>query len=421
MPERPRVCAQRLAPQGSCRVRIAVHDYAGHPFQFDLSRQLARDGHDVRHFFFTDIQTPKGRSEVGPDDPPGFSVDAIALGAFDKNNFVKRGLKNLSYGRAAAARIAPFRPDVVISGNTPTEAQHFILDASHRAGAAFVFWMQDFYSLAVDLLLKKRFGPAGSAIGAAYRAMERGHLLGSERIVTISDGFTEELSRVGVPADAVRVIPNWGALSDIPVRPKDNSWARAHGVADKFVYLYSGTLGLKHDPRLLLHLADACAHDPSIAVVVAAEGVGMDMLRAEPARANMTLLGLQPIGVFADVLGAADVFLTLLEADAGRFSVPSKVLSYLCAARPIVLAAPPENLATEVARISGAGLSVPAGDADAFTAAAMMLHADPARRAAAGEAGRRYAEETFEIGAIARRFTAVFEEAVAQRKRVRGA
>ena len=41
--------------------------------------------------------------------------------------------------------------------------------------AAFVLWVQDFYSLAVTRLLGRRLGPVGAAVGAAYRAMERSY------------------------------------------------------------------------------------------------------------------------------------------------------------------------------------------------------------------------------------------------------
>ena len=50
----------RRASDGACRsavvgarpqrsLRVLVHDFAGHPFQIDLSRALARRGHTVRH------------------------------------------------------------------------------------------------------------------------------------------------------------------------------------------------------------------------------------------------------------------------------------------------------------------------------------------------------------------------------------
>jgi putative colanic acid biosynthesis glycosyltransferase WcaI len=95
------------------------------------------------------------------------------------------------------------------------------------------------------------------------------------------------------------------------------------------------------------------------------------------------------------------VLIGILQADAGRFSVPSKILSYLCAARPIVLSAPAENLASRTVTAADAGVAVSAGDANGFSSATVAFLMDADRRARAGRNGRAYAERTFEIRAIA--------------------
>ena len=41
-------------------MRILVNDYAGHPFQLQLSRSLARDGHTVLHTYFGAYRPRKG-------------------------------------------------------------------------------------------------------------------------------------------------------------------------------------------------------------------------------------------------------------------------------------------------------------------------------------------------------------------------
>ena len=51
---------------------------------------------------------------------------------------------------------------------------------------------------------------------------------------------------------------------------------------------------------------------------------------------------------FSEVLGTADVCMAVLEDDAGIFSVPSKVLSYFCAGKPIIMHGPIENLASKL-------------------------------------------------------------------------
>ena len=50
----------------------------------------------------------------------------------------------------------------------------------------------------------------------------------------------------------------------------------------------------------------------------------------------------------------------MIEADAGKFAVPSKVPSYMCAGRPILLAAPKENLAARTVARANAGIVVEA-------------------------------------------------------------
>ena len=55
---------------------IVMHDYAGHPFQVQLSRELAYRGHHVRHQYCTSYTTGRGAVERRPDDPERFVARA---------------------------------------------------------------------------------------------------------------------------------------------------------------------------------------------------------------------------------------------------------------------------------------------------------------------------------------------------------
>jgi colanic acid biosynthesis glycosyl transferase WcaI len=393
-------------------LRIAVHDYAGHPFQVDLSRELARRGHTVWHIYFAGDQGPKGAMSRGADDPEGFEVLPIDIGRrYSKANFISRRQNDIRYGRAVAQHIVALRPDIVISGNTPLDAQGPILNATHRAGGRFVNWIQDFYSIAIERLVAGKWLGMGRLIANYYRAMDKRQLGKSDAVVLISEDFRKSLSGFEHRPDRIAVIPNWGAIDGIPVRAKSNAWAQAQGLTDRFVFLYSGTLGLKHNPDALVALADAFADRPDVVVVVAASGVGRDRLdgalAAKP-RANLVTLPLQPFEVFPDMLGAADVFIAVLEDDAGEFSVPSKVLSYLCAGRPILLAAPASNMASRMVRQIPAGEVVGSEDTSGLVRAAERLHLDAAARTAMGASARAFAEDNFVITRVADRFEAIF-------------
>ena len=392
-------------------MRILIHDYAGHPFQVDLSRRLAERGHDVVHAWFALDIGPKG---VMTHDPSGGAGPAfVPLGAdidYSKTDFRKRRAGDLAYGRAFGDLISSGGFDVVISGNTPTEAQEIGLAAARAAGVPFVYWCQDFYSIAVSRLLARRLPGAGHAIGAWYRFLERRQMRRSAHVVHITEAFRAQTDRWGIPAGKVSVIPNWGALDEIPPRPRDNDWARAQGLGPGPRHLYSGTLALKHNPGLLAALAGRVSRDGSGGeVVLVSAGAGADRLAAQVVP-GLRILPLQPFEAFADVLGAADVLLCVIERDAGAFSVPSKVLSYLCAGRPIVLAAPAENLAARIVRDTGAGRVVDPEDTEGFVAAARAFAADPDSARRAGDAGRAYALANFDLERVTDRFETLLRD-----------
>lgn len=393
-------------------MRVFVHDFGGYAFPVTLSRALARRGHTVLHGYCASLQTtPRGGLEPQPDDPATLTIRGQHLQQpLDKAALVTRWRQENAYGRLAVAELSRFRPDVVLSGNTPLDAQRRLLRAARRQDVRFVFWVQDLIGEAAYRLLHTRLPVAGHAVGLYYRDLERRLLRRSDAVVAITDDFAPFLATAGVPEERQTVIENWAPLEEVPVHPKANAWAQAHGLAGRPVLLYSGTLAMKHNPDLLLQLALQLRAQPEAWVVVVSQGIGAEWLaarKAEHGLDNLVLLGYQPFEDVPQMLAAADVLLAVLEPDAGVFSVPSKVLTYLCAARPILLAVPPGNLAARIVRTHDAGPTVAPDDTAGFVAAAEALLADPDRRARHGQNARRYAEATFDIERITDRFEAV--------------
>lgn len=397
-------------------LRIAIVDYSGHPFQVQLSRELARRGHAVLHLHFSDFLTPKGRLEVDADDPPTLAIEAITLGRrFEKYSLVRRRFQELEIGNRITKRLALFEPDVVVGCNLPLDALDRVVDGCGTKGWPFVFWQQDIYSTAIRKILTRRLGWLGALIGRYYRAIERNALDRSAAIVVIAEEFVAAIrDDFKVKNAAIHVIENWAPLDEITPRSKANPWSERHGLVHAKVVLYTGTLGLKHDASKLLSLAQALKDRARTSLVVVSEGMSADWLASEAVRTNLSslkVLPFQPFEAYSDVLGSADVLVALLEADAGSFSVPSKVLSYLCAGRPVVISAPSGNLAFRIVQRSAAGAAVDVDEQRALVAAVQSLLDDETAASTAAANGRRYAEETFEIGRIGDRFERVLETA----------
>jgi glycosyltransferase involved in cell wall biosynthesis len=398
-------------------MKILVHDYAGHPFQVQLSRELANRGHTVRHAYAGGLQTPRGELQKREYDPEHFDSFEVPMSpnyAKFKYSFTKRRAMEIEYGKSAARMIREWKPELVISANTPTESQTGVLAGSQEVGAKFIYWCQDFYSIAVDKLVRKKIPVFGALIGNYYKGLDRKHLQASDHVVAITEDFKPIMvDEFGVAPEKVTTIPNWAPLESLPVEPQENDWARAQGLIGKFVILYTGTLGMKHNPNLLLGVAEHFRDNDEVRVVVISEGMGSDWLKekkAEKGLSNLLLLGYQPFDQLPQVLASGDILTGVLEEDAGVFSVPSKVLTYLCAKKPILLAVPEVNLAARIIREEGAGLTVGPADEEGFWSAAETLYNDRARATTMSEKARAYAEKTFDVKLIGDRFEKLMQE-----------
>ena len=114
---------------------------------------------------------------------------------------------------------------------------------------------------------------------------------------------------------------------------QDNPWSRRFDLQDKFVFLYSGTLGFKHNPRMLVALARQMANHPDVRVVVNSQGDAAEWLKQQKEQMDLDSLLVnpyQPYEEISNVLCTADVLVALLELVCKDLFVPSKVLAYHC-------------------------------------------------------------------------------------------
>ncbi|HZU09864.1 MAG TPA: glycosyltransferase family 4 protein [Pseudacidobacterium sp.] len=395
-------------------MRIFVNEFCGHPFQIQLSRELARRGHEVEHVYFAgNTSTPKGGVHY---DYSSYNLNVHGLHItreFTKHSIRSRRAADIEYGEVVALAVHKFKPDVVISANMPLDGQKVLMGAAKRHDAKFIYWLQDVYSMAVRFVLARKLKLLAGIGGAYYEMLEKKLLRESDAIVCISDGFVDFVKGMGIDGKNIHMIENWSPLDEVMPTPKDNLWAREHGVSDKFCFMYSGTLGMKHRPELLLELAQYLHSTGEAKLIVNAAGAGADWLRENAKDLSpeaFCIQGFQPYERLSEVMGSADVLIALLDSDAGQFAVPSKTLSYLCAGRPILMAAPAMNMAAKVILRANAGVVVCPDSHDGFVDAAKKLFNDSEQLMTYGENARFYAEQNFNIEHIADRFLGVMKD-----------
>ncbi|MEV5309646.1 glycosyltransferase family 4 protein [Streptomyces sp. NPDC052610] len=395
-------------------MRILVHDYSGHPFQAQLSRELARRGHDVVHSTCAAYVSGKGDLAGGAVDGLRFVTigDTVVL---DKEAYVRRLFQETRLGFELARQVRRERPRVALLGNLPIPT---LAVAALMLGALripWVLWHQDVTAIAL-----KSFAAAGVSrlMGVAAKVFERAEKWAARRaaaIVVIAGSFLRVHREWGTDGK-VTVIPNWAPLDEILPAPRDNAWSAEHGLTGVRTVLYSGTLGLKHNPVLLVGLVERLREQgEQVRLVVVNDGPAVPVLKEAAAARGvpLTLLPFQPYERLPEVLGTGDVLVVLLAEDAGEFSVPSKTLSYLCAGRPVLGLMPAGNPAAKLLRQASSAVFPP--EESALDGAARWVREvfdDPAHAEALGKESRSLAEREFALENCASRFEEILRTAI---------
>ncbi|MGC0327156.1 colanic acid biosynthesis glycosyl transferase WcaI [Streptomyces sp. SAI-170] len=401
-------------------MRILVHDYSGHPFQAQLSRELARRGHEVVHSTCTAYVSGKG-DLAGPT--PGLRFTTIGDGVrLRKEAYFRRLGQETLLGLELARQVRREKPDVALLSNLPIPVLVATAAVLNRLRIPWVLWHQDVTAVALKSFaaaeVAKSMGLAAKVFGAAEKWSARR----AAAVVVIADSFVRVHEEWGT-AGKVTVIPNWAPLDEIVPMARANAWSAEHGLNDVRTVLYSGTLGLKHNPALLVRLAERLREQGSpVRLVVVNDGPAVPVLRdAAAARGvELTLLPFQPYERLPEVLGTGDVLVVLLGPEAGQFSVPSKTLSYLCAGRPVLGLMPADNLAAKLLRQAGSAVFPPEESAlDGAAAWVREVLSDPTRAEQLGKESRALAEREFALEGCASRFEDILHRVTAGARRRR--
>ena len=332
------------------------------------------------------------------------TVRFVPIGAgrtVSKYRFLRRLAQELSFGFELVKVIMRERPDVVLISNTPIPTLSVAVVWLTVRRTPWLLWHQDVYAAALGSLAAQRRSPSLRVVARFIEASERWCARRARHIVVIAESFRAVHTRWGT-AGKTTLIPNWAPLDEIVPCDRRNAWSAGHGLDDTLTLLYSGTLGLKHNPALLVALAGRVRDlGVEVRLVVVNEGPAGELLRAEAAAHDvpLTLLPFQPYDRLSEVLGSGDVLVVLLEDNASAFSVPSKTLSYLCAGRPVLGMMPAANPAAELVLLAG-GTVVGPDDASIDPGArwAADVLTDPALWRELGGRARRLAEAEFDLG-----------------------
>ncbi len=320
-------------------------------------------------------------------------VEVVRVGTYLAANrgTTRRILNYVSYMLSASAFASALpRADVVVA----TSPQFFCgwagVLTSRLRSAPFVLEIRDLWPESISAVGALR----NRRLLAFLERLERTMYRAATHVVTVGQGYRRELLARGVPDARLTVIPNGIDLTRFAPRPPDAELKRSLGLDGRFVVGYSGTIGMASGLDVVLRAAHRLREvgRDDVAFLLVGDGAVREELTAQARRAGLervVFAGRQDPARMPAFLSVCDVCLVhLRKLELFATVLPSKIFEAAGMARPILIGVGGE--AREIVERAECGEYVEPENDGALVEAVLRLAADPARRAALGEAGRAY-------------------------------
>lgn len=217
----------------------------------------------------------------------------------------------------------------------------------------------------------------------------------------LTSSFARALVEHGYPSDRIRVIRSPINIEQIRPIPQSGAWRAQHGIpAEAFVVSHVGSMGRKQGLMNVIAAAALTRGSRIRWVLVGAGEAGPEL--AEAARRQrldevvrfLPLLGHDRL---PEVFAAADVLLLNQLGTVADTVIPTKLLTYMAAGRPVLAAVNAGSQAADLLRHADGGLLVAPDSPESLAAGVQSLMAmDPERLHLFGARNRTFAEEHFD-------------------------
>ena len=383
---------------------------------FESARRWAEAGHQVT-VITGPPSVPDGviyagyRTGFHRQSVAGIDVVRVRTYVAANRGVLRRSLNFISYMVSASLRALLLRrPDVIVA----TTPQFFCglagVLVAKLCRRPLVLEVRDLWPASIVAVGALREG----SLLRVLEWVEHRMYAAADHVVTVGDGYADELRARAVSEKKISVITNGVDLELFSPRPPRPQLLARLGMHAPFVCAYVGTVGMGAGLGVLLDVAERLRElgRDDIGILVVGDGASRAQLAAEARDRGLDRLvfaGRQPKSMMPDLLASAGCSLVhLRRLPLFETVLPSKIFEAMAMARPIILGV--EGRAAELIERTGSGICVTPEDPDSLATAMIRLAGDPALAQRLGAAGRVAALAEFDRLRLADRYLQVLSK-----------
>ncbi len=316
----------------------------------DLAVELVRHGHEVtvvasdRGYDNSLIRFPRRETWKGVRV---IRIPSLSLG---KSSRWRRALNFASFLFVCALRLL-FMPrfDVVIALTSPPLISVLGSLFVTVRGGRFIFWVMD---LNPDEAIAAGWLKENSLIARTLLSILRYSLRHAEKTIALDRFMQQRIIEKGIRPDKIKVIPPWSHTDAVTFDATGREeFRRSHGLAEKFVVMYSGNHSPCHSLDTLLNVAARLSDNERIVFCFVGGGSEYEKVETyarENKQRNILCLPYQPLDQLSASLSAADLHVVVM-GDLFRGIVhPCKIYNILEIASPVLYIGPAASHVVDV-------------------------------------------------------------------------
>ena len=340
----------------------------------DLATSLAARGHEVTVV----------ASDRGYDDPATrfkrrerwHNIDIIRIPSlsFGKKGRWRRVFNFASVMLMCSLRLLALRRfDVVVALTSPPLISFLAALFVKLKGGSFCFWVMD---LNPDEAIAAGWLDEKSLTSRVLQRMLNYSFKVAARTVVLDRFMKERVVSKGVEPARIAIVPPWSHDDQVQYSNAGREEFRSkHGLAEKFVVMYSGNHSPCHPLDTLLETARELKHRSEIVfcfVGGGSEQVKVRDLAAQHGLTNVKCLPYQPLNELSNSLSAADLQVVVMGNEFVGIVHPCKVYNIMSIGAPTLYIGPTPSHVTDIASLQqGRFFLTRHGDVDGVVAAVL--------------------------------------------------